>query len=587
MSLPAPQRTQSDRAYAWGRAFILIIIAAMLLQFARVVQLKIAPDPRLAATVGSPTSSRTELARRGDLLDRRGRVLATSSLGYRLFLDPQEVADIQTIAVDLAQVLRRDPAQIDQKIIPRRHRRYVVIDHLLEDWEVDAIRAAGMPGVGLEPRLVRHYPHDELAAAIVGFVGFEHSGLGGAEYLLDDRLAPEHGRLTFLRDARRRALWIEPEGYEPAQPGRPVQLSIDLVIQDIAQKRLQQAVEEFNAGGGRLVVMDSRTGELLALVDILNPREGWDEYTSDPLRATDPALGRNRCVTDPYEPGSTFKPFIWALATELGVVHPDEVLPTPPPGGATYRTSRGRAIRDAFPHENASWRTVLVRSLNSGMAMIGERLTSQQMRDGVIRFGFGHETRCGLPGESAGIITNMRDWNHYTQTSVPIGQEIAVTPVQMVRAFAVFARDGTLPPVRTTAAASTQTSDVDFDIVHRVLNGKTVTVTREVMLEAADRRVQSSQYRIFGKSGTAQLPRRDGRGYHEDRYVSSYIAAAPYTEPRIVVLCVLDDPDKSIGHYGGRIAAPVVRDVIDQALQYLGVPPDQPGATSEALIVAR
>ena len=354
----------------------------------------------------------------------------------------------------------------------------------------------------------------------------------------------------------------------PGQSGQSVHLSIDLVIQGLARQRLVEAVEQYNAGGGRIVVLDCRTGEILAMVDVLNERPGWDERIEDPQREIDPALGRNRCVSDPYEPGSTFKPFIWAAATQLGKAKVDEVLKTPAPG-SVYRTSRGRSIRDAFPYPNATWHEALVRSLNSGMAIVAERMTQRELRDAVLRFGFGSSTRSGLPGESAGIVTDAQSWNHYTQTSVPMGQEIAVTPLQMARAFSAFARDGSLPPVRSTAV---RPDEYEVEVVQRVLDEPIVLLAREAMRDAA-RRVQPDSYDMFGKSGTAQLPRSDGRGYHEDRYVSGFVAGAPLQEPRIVVVCVIDDPDKSIGHYGGTVAGPVVRDVVEQTLTYLGVQP--------------
>jgi cell division protein FtsI (penicillin-binding protein 3) len=562
------QQTQSMRITAWGRVLIITIISMMVLQLVRVAQLKVAPEARLLETVGTPISSRDEITRRGDVLDRRGRMAATSTLGYRLFVDPVQVSDLSTIAVDLANLLGTDPVPIDQAIIPRSDRRYVVIEHLLEDWQVEAIRAARLRGVGLEPRLVRHYPQGDLAAHIIGMVGFEHSGLGGLEHVHNSQLTSLPGRLTYLRAANRQALWIEPTGYRPGQSGGQLQLSIDLVIQEIADRHLRDAVHRLNAGGGRIVVLDSRTGEILAMTDILNPREGWKEQTEDPIRKTNPALGRNRCVTDPYEPGSTFKPFVWAAATELGFADPDEVLKTPPPG-VVYRTSRGRRIRDAFPYAEATWHETLVRSLNSGMAIVAERMSQRELREAVLRFGFGSPTRSGLPGETAGILTSPRNWNHYTQTSVPMGQEIAVTPLQMVRAFSVFARDGTLPPIRSTAISA---DEMHIEVTQQVLSIETVMLARDAMLDAATRN-QSKTYQIFGKSGTAQLPRRDGRGYHENRYVSSFIAGAPFDDPHIVVLCVIDDPDKKIGHFGGTIAGPVVRDVIDETLTYLGVRP--------------
>lgn len=575
--------TQSRRVVAWGRVLIACIMGLMVVQLLRVAQLKVHPNERLASTVGTPISSKPELTRRGDLLDRRGRVVATSTLGYKLFVDPSIVADPSTIALDLGALLSIDPVEIDKRLVPRLDTRYAVVRDLLADWQVEAVRHARIRGVGLEPQLVRHYPHGTLGSALVGMVGFEHTGLAGFEHVHEKTLAPTFGKLTYLRDVRRRALWIDPKDYTPGQAGGTARLSIDLIIQEIAERRLRQAVSEFNAGGGRMVVLDVQTGEILAMVDILNnkvtPRGGnWKPHTSDPLRWVHPALARNRCVTDPYEPGSTFKPFVWAVATELGKAKLEEVLPTPPPG-VVFRTSRGRQIRDAYNTENVTWRTVLIKSLNSGMAIVAERMTEREMREAVTRFGFGQRTNCGLPGETAGILTSRRNWNHYTQTSVAMGHEIAVTPLQMVRAFAVFARDGSLPKLRTTAAIEGD----DLEIVHRVLPAEIALTAREamrdVMTQGTGRKAQSERYQLFSKSGTAQLPRADRRGYYQDRYVSSFIAGAPFNEPRLVVLCVIDDPDKDKGHFGGAIAGPVVRDVIDEALDYLGVEPDQPNAS--------
>lgn len=571
----APSR-QGARIVRWAGFYLALIVIAFTGLIGRVVQLKLRPDPRLPQAVETSTSSRTELARRGRLLDRSGRVIATTTIGYRLFVDPQVVTDITTVATDIARVIRADPVEIDRRIHERLHSRYVVVAADLDDEQVAAVREAALPGVGLEPIPIRHYPNGKLAAGVVGLVGFEHTGLAGFEFLFDGRLEPEPGRLTYLRDVRRQALWFDPDEYRPGRDGTDVRLSIDLVIQDIAESRLRQAVADHHAGGARTVVIDVRTGEILAMADVLNPREGWDEFTADPMRDKDPRLARNRCVTDPYEPGSTFKGFVWSVATELGKADPDEILPTP--DGVPHVTSKGRRIRDSYYYGPSSWRKVLVKSMNSGMAIVAERLTDEQMQSVIDRFGFGEKTYCGLPGETAGIVTPPKKWSHYSQTSVAMGHEIAVTPVQMVRAFSAFARDGTLPTLRITAADPTRN---DLVIRHRVLREETVTLTRDVlrqvMTDGSGRKCQSAKYRMFGKSGTAQLPKKDGTGYHEDRYVSSFIAGAPFEEPRIVVVAIMDDPDKKFnGHWGGEIAGPIARDIIDATLDYLGVPPDQP-----------
>jgi hypothetical protein len=262
---------QRQRVLAWSRLLVFLLVLAMGVVLARVVQLKTSPDPRLADAAGSASSSRPEVARRGDLLDRRGRVLASTSIGYRLFVDPTVVDDLQTIAVDLATVIDADPVEIDRRIVGREERRYVVIEHLLADAQAEAVRHARIPGVGLEPRPVRHYPGGTIAAGLIGAVGFEHIGLSGMEHRFDRRLHGRPGRLTYRRDASSRPLWVDPAGYRPADDGESVRLSIDLVVQEIVEERLARAVEEFNAGGGRLVVLDAPTGEVLAMHDILSP----------------------------------------------------------------------------------------------------------------------------------------------------------------------------------------------------------------------------------------------------------------------------------------------------------------------------
>jgi cell division protein FtsI (penicillin-binding protein 3) len=321
--------------------------------------------------------------------------------------------------------------------------------------------------------------------------------------------------------------------------------------------------------------MDARNGDVLAMADILRERPGWKEATRDPARRIHPSLGRNRNFTDPYEPGSTFKSFVWARATQLGAARPEEIIPLPQ--GGPYVTPFGRVIRDVKYPGSVSWKTVLVKSLNGGMATVALRMTHQQMQEMVRDFGFGQKVAMGIPGESGGIVTTPAKWSNYTQTSVAMGHEIAATPIQMVRAFSAFARpDGAMASPRLvlpvgddgTPAASRPLIDPAIALVAR-------EAMQGVVEEGTARKAQSTRYRMFGKTGTAELSIPGERGYDRDRYTASFLAAAPASDPRIVVLCIIDDPDKRKGHFGGSIAGPVVRDVVDETLQYLGVPYDQ------------
>jgi cell division protein FtsI/penicillin-binding protein 2 len=495
--------------------------------------------------------------------------------------DPNAVAEcdpFRDAAIALAPVLRATPQQVHELLKSNAERRYVVLAQDVDEAQVDLLRELDLDGVGMETKLVRDYPAGGLASQLVGKVGFEHTGQAGVEYAFDRDLRPVPGHVKALRDAFGRTLWINRQDYVPGDPGDDVRLSIDLAIQESAERHLGAMVEDMNAGGGRVIVLDAQNGDVLAMADILRERPGWKEATRDPSRKIHPALGRNRNFTDPYEPGSTFKSFVWARATQVGAARPSEIIPLP---AGPYTTPFGRTIHDVKYTGPVSWKTVLVKSLNGGMAMVAMRMSFEQLQQAVRDFGFGQKVAMGIPGESAGIVTAPGKWSKYTQTSVAMGHEIAVTPIQMVRAFSAFARDdGTMvQPRLVLPRVGTERGVERTGGSKSVIDPQVLAVARDAMLgvveEGTARKAQSAHYRMFGKTGTAELAVPGQRGYDRDRYVASFIAAAPLTNPRLVVLCVIDDPDKRKGHFGGSIAGPVVRDVVDEALQYLGVPYDQ------------
>ena len=617
-----------------------VITLVMLVMLGRVAQLQLFPSDALAQSIQQRISRKSEPAVRGDLMDRRGRLIATSRFGYWVFVDPARFADPPDEAIGLlADAIGESPAYIGEKIVKRmavnaRRRaergevesdaelrgllRYVIVSGLLEDGQVEVVKQLDLPGVHLEQRAVRSYPGGQLAASLVGKVGFDHTGLLGAEYALEGRLKGDDGGLRYVRDAKGRPLWIHPDGRRPARRGEDVRLSIDLELQRLAVTELSRGVEDADAAGGRLVIFDPITGEILAMTDILRevpdavefawhdiepageqppvPEPGTVRYKvipADPGRLVHPALGRNRCAEDIYEPGSTFKPFMWATVTEAGVADPDEEFDTE---GGRWRTSYGRYIEDVTKLDTMTWTEVLVNSSNIGMTKGTERLSPEQLHDAIVRFGFGRVSGISLPGEAAGLVTSLAKWNKYTHTSVAFGYEVAVTPVQMVRAFGVFARTGrlagTLPPIRLTAVTS-QTSG--GELLHRVLPVDVTVLVREALVEVAAKMEKkmaardSSEsdwlYAMFGKSGTAEIPltnppkgKRIPRGhptYFDNQFNSSFIGAGPVASPRLVVLVVIDDPGpfqvRNRMHYGSSVAGPVVRRVMEQGLAYLGV----------------
>jgi cell division protein FtsI/penicillin-binding protein 2 len=381
-------------------------------------------------------------------------------------------------------------------------------------------------------------------------------------------------------------------------------------------------------------MMDPETGEILAMVDLYRelgqlPEFPWvdakptpgaptpppyDPYDShryrtlaaDPGREIHPALGRNRCVEDIYEPGSTFKPFVWSLLTESGLVTPDEVFDTE---GGRWRTKYGRPINDVTRSDEMTWTEVLINSSNIGMVKGSSRMGFTELRTGLLRFGFGTKTGIGLPGETGGLMTTQAKWTHWTQESVAYGHEVAVTPVQMARAFCAFARSGemagTLPTVRLMAA---EPGIAERDALVRALPADTASMTRRALRHVAEKVEQNMaanpespeagwRYQMFGKSGTAEIPLgrapegkrrpRGSTGYFDNQYNSSFVAGAPLEGPRLLVVVVIDDPGPDLvasrHHYGSRVGGPVARRVLERSLTYLGVEPDVAPTTEEGV----
>lgn len=582
---------------------VMLALAALVLvaNLARVVQLKTTPHPGLLSAAGTRESSVPELALRGEVVDRRGRVLATSVVAHRLFVDPALIwemgwekvkkgreadPDSPVDADPFADAARaigfaigQDPDRLLETLRANADRRYLVLADPLGDAQLDSLRDLQLAGVGLEPRTLREHPMDSLGARIVGAVSADQHGLTGVERMANEALTPENGKITFLRNVRRAPMWIERDGYRPASDGDTVRLSIDAVIQEIAERNLDAAVARYNAAGGRVVIVDASNGDILAMADSMRKRPGFKEVAPMDDRWRKPSLGRNRCLTDSFEPGSTFKPFVWAWATKIGVFKPESMVALP--AGGPHRTSFGRLIRDVKYYGPNTWRFVLVKSLNAGMAIAAERMKFKDMQECVRAFGFGEKLGLDPAMETKGIVTSPKSWRVTTQTSVCMGHEIAVTPVQLAHAFLAFCRDGTLVPLRLLLPPSEAEMLEGQRPVEgsRVLPEALATLTRQVMadvmVEGTGRKAQSTLYRIFGKTGTAQLPRPDRRGYYEDRYVANFLGGAPLAEPRIAAVVVIDDPDKRRAHYGGETAAPLARDIIDETLQYLGVAPDQ------------
>jgi len=585
---------------------------------------------------------------RGRIVDRVGRLLALDSVGGRLFVDVKDlyadalreaertsraarrarldsdagdanglaatpISGLDPIAMLAAELERplgvpaADIARTLREAVPAdlalarpdftdadwaRLPRFVVLSQDLTEAQVAAIdearRIAGPRGVirgaHVQSKSTRVRPFEELAAAIVGRTGFDGKGQTGAELGGERLLASEAGRTLYFADARGQVISVPANGHLAGRAGGDVRLSIDMVAQEVLEREINRVVAESNAGGGRGIVMDVETGEILAAHDVLR-NTGRSPIAVDANRAIDASLGRLRWMTDPFEPGSIFKPFVWAWSIELRKARPNESIALPD-GPKTFTDGRARrTVREAHPssYGTKTWAECLTKSVNSGMATVALRMSGEELKDGLRSFGFGRRTGLALPHESGGILPPADEWSNRTraQVSVSFGQGIAVTPVQLLTAFTAFCRDGTMVLPMIEPPEGTARAQGGLSGTRRAIAAATAMTTREVMedsiTDGTGKKLKDIlRYTAFGKSGTAQLAGPDKR-YLDSRYMSSFVIGAPFDDPKIAVLITIEDPDlKKTGasYGGGALAGPCAAHVVNGVLEYLGVPND-------------
>jgi cell division protein FtsI/penicillin-binding protein 2 len=442
----------------------------------------------------------------------------------------------------------------------------------------------------------------------------EQRGASGIEATRDELLRPRHGAMTRVVAAGGQTLFVEEGQFEAGRDGASVSLTIDLEIQRLVHERLRTAVEDHRAVGGWAIVLDPQTGEILAAVDIFDDAEahrrgGWPQGYRDAARVTlGPEFARNRIWTDCFDPGSTFKTFFWAWATDLGRAAPDEVIDVPGGGMAGGTKWFGkRPIRDVYgygdnPNRPATWELCLEKSINTGLATVAQRVTDREMVEMFDRFGFTHRTGINMGYEGTLAHPPIEKWvPNYEKLSASFGQAVSITPLQLARAYCAIARNDGRLPVLTLSAMALRPFDTPSSPT--VAPG-TILKTREILKRQFEKvrkdyfGEHGIPYTAFGKSATAQWSRFEieessgiarNVGYHEDRYLSSYVAAAPFENPRIVVALGLQDPLKGEGdnayagraggaprgHLGSYAAGRPVHDLIGSILTYLGVPADR------------
>jgi len=523
-------------------------------------------------------------SRRGSILDRLGRVLAVDVRATGVFADPRILSDPPSAARHLSLVLDI-PSQDLLTLITQAHdRRFVWLKRDITEPTSQRIRDLRIRGIALQSYQRRVYPQGSLAGQLLGFTGADGSGLEGMECKFDRELAGTDGRWQSTADPHRRTLFSSADASRAVRNGANLVLTIDSAIQHIAQTQLDQACTKYQAKWGLALVMDPNTGQILAMAN-------WPAFSPAEFRTSTAEQRRNRCLTDVYEPGSTFKPFVAAKALEANLFSLDDEIFC---HNGVYRTG-SRTLHDHDSgFDTLSFEDVVVKSSNIGMAIVGQRMGNKRLYNAVRSFGFGQTTQIGFPGESVGLLAPLKDWTSYSTTSIPMGQEIGVTGLQLLRAFCAFANDGLLYRPTLVREVVSPNGEVFWRQVpdenpQRVLEPEVAQLMRRrVLANVVERgtgtRAKIPVWRVFGKTGTSQVP--GVGGYVPDAFVGSFLGGAPLDNPRLCVLVSIGQPDRSIGHYGGTVAAPAVGSILQQSLAYLAVPPEPQPQPPTALMVS-
>jgi cell division protein FtsI (penicillin-binding protein 3) len=513
--------------------------------------------------------------KRGPIVDRGGQVLAESSNADSLFALPHRIDDRQRVAAALAAILGEPAGDIARRLDPAK--RFVWVKRKLPPPVAQAVRDLGEPGLGFLQESLRLYPSRELAAHVVGFEGLDGKGLGGVEQVWDAHLAGAEGRALVERDALGRDVSGAPLILKPSVPGQGLALTVDATLQYLAEKEIEAAWRRTHAKAAMAVMMDPRTGEILALA--IRPTFNPNAVSS----ATDEQR-RNRAVTDPFEPGSTFKVIMAAAALEEGVVRPTDRF-----YGENGKIKVANAvIADWKPFGWLTFTEVLQNSSNVGSIKAGMQLGKERYYKYITGFGFGQVAGLGLPGESRGQLRPPQQWSALSLATMSIGQEISVTAVQMVAAFAAIANGGRLmQPQIVRAVLDAQGREVrtfEPKVVRQVISPETAreltTILTAAVREGTGHNAAIPGYEVAGKTGTAQKMDPNTRRYSHAPGVLSFVGFAPADDPRLAMIVLLDEPKGE--KWGSEAAAPIFAAIGREALRHMNV---QPRGTTPVAIV--
>ncbi len=505
-------------------------------------------------------------ASRGRVLDRNGLVLATSVPSPSLWAIPKDFQADTAQRRQLARLLGMPAAELEERL--GRSKNFAWLARQVDEPVWDQVKALNIAGLYQQREYKRKYPEGEAAAHVVGFTNVEETGQEGIELRFDDALRGTDGSRTVVRDRLGRVVEDMGDTLDPVN-GRDIQLSLDSKVQFFAYQRVRDAVAEHNAKAGSVVVLDVQTGEVLALAN-------YPSYNPGVRKGLAGGQLRNRALTDIFEPGSTMKPFIAALALDKKLVTPNTPIQTAP--GRILIS--GLPITDSHPHGVLTVEQVIQKSSNVGTVKLAMQMQPREMWEIFAQVGFGQKPQIDFPGAVTGRLRPYKTWRPIEQATMSYGYGLSTSLFQLARAYTVFARDGEVVPVsmlRQTEAAAGQ----------RVMTVETARAVRQMLRLAAGPggtapRAQAVGYSVGGKTGTAR--KQEGKGY-TNRYRAWFVGLAPVSNPRIVVAVMVDEPGRGV-YFGGDVAAPVFSQVVQQTLRMMNVPPDievKPGIVAKSV----
>ncbi|MEY4644106.1 MAG: peptidoglycan D,D-transpeptidase FtsI family protein [Hylemonella sp.] len=548
----------ASRTPVWRSKFIVAALALAFLGLgARATYIQVVSNDffqrqgqvRFARTLEMPAS-------RGRVLDRNGLILASSVQALSIWAIPEDVERDPPRLQELARLLEMPLSELNKKL-EDEDKTFVWLKRQVDEPVAKQIESLKLKGIHQRKEYKRQYPEGEAAAHVVGFTNVEDKGQEGVELAFDKTLAGKPGSRRVIKDRLGSVVESVGEAVPPVD-GQDLQLSIDSKVQFFAYQKLREAVRVNKAMSGSIVVLDIQSGEVLALANYPSYEPGKRKHLSG-------AQLRNRALTDTFEPGSTMKPFIAALALEKGLVRPDTQIQTAP-GSLTIG---GSTISDAHPQGLLTVNEIIQKSSNVGTVKLAMQIQPREMWEMYSLVGFGQKPQLPFPGAVSGRLRPHKSWRPIEQATMSYGYGLSASLFQLAQAYSVFARDGQLVPVTLLKAESPVGG-------MRVLQARHAQSVRNMLHLAAGPggtapKAQTMGYSVGGKTGTAH--KQEGRGYASKKYRGFFVGLAPVEQPRIVVAVMIDEPTAG-RYYGGDVAAPVFSETVQQSLRLLGIQPD-------------